>query len=475
MTVFEDTDALTLFTAGKCNLNCSYCYLHKNNDYKVFDDELVEAYETGTYIENCVKVFKRLGINRDNIKRLELWGGETLLHVDLLTKNVPAIFKNFKNISLISISTNFMVDIDKVIEFLKAINTYANKTTYIYFQTSIDGPEGKIMETGHSGNWAVYKKNFEKLAQFFNNTRLNRLKSGSISLKPTISREVYLDYFSKDENIEEYMDYLHNTLEYLYSIFVNPNFKPAMAMPCPSLPMSDYTIDDALQLNTILSKWDALKIKKYNSFETFRNDRIVLDNLSSAIGGQYRYANIYPGKQTGCFKQIADMTILPDGTLTDCSSDYILGRQSYYDECVASGAIDDARIAKIYQKFNFNPLKMTDEELEEAVWSVAVGSHYNLTTTLNLTLGMMDEMALSGQIPWRYHSDMELRLRTASFICNYANCLKNNFADTGVPFLRCFGAIKFAIYAIVDRISAENKTPKSSVTGGITYNDDCAR
>ena len=37
---FDTVRAMTLFVSGSCNLNCSYCYIHKNPALKIIDKEI---------------------------------------------------------------------------------------------------------------------------------------------------------------------------------------------------------------------------------------------------------------------------------------------------------------------------------------------------------------------------------------------------------------------------------------------------
>ena len=469
---FSNVETLTLFTAATCNLNCSYCYLHKNNSYHTMEKELVEAWKTGEYVKNCVKVFNRLGADKKQVKRLELWGGETLLHVDLIKQNIKDIFREFPNISTMSLSTNFMIDIDKTIELFKEINTYTNKKMHMYFQTSIDGNDPELMSTGHTGNWEIYKKNFEKLAFFFNNNRLANFKSITVAVKPTIDKDVFLRYFSDIEKMEEYMDYMHETYTYLKNTFINSMIRVGVEFPSPALPLNTYTVEDGQTYADICRKWDSLKIRKWQSFKEEKDNKMILYNIYSVNENLYKERSLNPGSTMGCFKQITDFTICPDGTLTDCTSDYILDRDDYYQECLESGNENDARIAKVYKKINFNPLKMTNEELTEVIWHVCSGIHYAINTQLNMTMGLIDELALSGQIPWKYHSDKMLQYKAATFCNSYSMCIRTNVWDTGTTAIRSFGAIRYFLNGLFDIISEDNSRFNHTVLGSLTYEEN---
>lgn len=39
----KERKTLGLISASKCNLNCSYCYLHKNQSYINEDEKIIKA------------------------------------------------------------------------------------------------------------------------------------------------------------------------------------------------------------------------------------------------------------------------------------------------------------------------------------------------------------------------------------------------------------------------------------------------
>lgn len=52
----HDISCVCFMTASSCNLNCSFCYLHKNESFKEFDKEILQAWDDGSYITNVKKV-----------------------------------------------------------------------------------------------------------------------------------------------------------------------------------------------------------------------------------------------------------------------------------------------------------------------------------------------------------------------------------------------------------------------------------
>ena len=198
---FDTVRAMTLFVSGSCNLNCSYCYIHKNPALKIIDKEIKDAWETGEYLKTVKKVFDKMHAKLDNVTAISLWGGESTLHLKSVNSQLEDLYSLCPHINNIGFSSNFMCGIDDTIDFVKKVNEAAKVPQRIWLQQSIDGPTGVLMEKGHSGNWDVYRKNYKKLADFFNSTSLDNIGSVSVVMKPTIDKDLFLEYFSDNEKL----------------------------------------------------------------------------------------------------------------------------------------------------------------------------------------------------------------------------------------------------------------------------------
>ena len=49
---FDTVRAMTLFVSGSCNLNCGYCYIHKNPALKIMDKEIKDAWGNRRIFKN---------------------------------------------------------------------------------------------------------------------------------------------------------------------------------------------------------------------------------------------------------------------------------------------------------------------------------------------------------------------------------------------------------------------------------------
>ena len=78
---------------------------------------------------------------------------------------------------------------------------------------------------------------------------------------------------------------------------------------------------------------------------------------------------------------------------------------------------------------------MTPEELEKHDWYVYYGYKNNSSTYMHLMMCLADELALSGQIPYRDHEDKEYLLKHISALSAINSCTRENLKETGISYL----------------------------------------
>ena len=86
---------IILYDTALCNLNCSYCFISKNQGLKEVDEELKKSFADKDYYLNLAK--KYLNNDLSNITHLEIWGGETLLHLDRTFNFIDQLINNSPN------------------------------------------------------------------------------------------------------------------------------------------------------------------------------------------------------------------------------------------------------------------------------------------------------------------------------------------------------------------------------------------
>lgn len=119
-------NSITSLVSSSCNLNCSFCYLHKHDTLIKYDQEILKSWKNKTYLFTIKKVLEKLKENPQNIISWSFWGGETLIHIKEITPNIENMLKFFPNIQRISLSTNWTINIQDFFDFLLEVDKYAN-------------------------------------------------------------------------------------------------------------------------------------------------------------------------------------------------------------------------------------------------------------------------------------------------------------------------------------------------------------
>ena len=127
---------ISILSSSICNLNCPFCYLHKNESYKVYDNIIREAWKDGSYINNIYKTVLAYPADPKDVNTIQMWGGETLIHIDDITKNLSKFFEYFPNINQWENSTNWNINIPNFVEFLFPRKWMSNCWSLQIFLTS---------------------------------------------------------------------------------------------------------------------------------------------------------------------------------------------------------------------------------------------------------------------------------------------------------------------------------------------------
>lgn len=102
----DEREAAVVYPCGVCNLNCRYCTIDKNPVLKDIDNELEESFKGDYYFNRIKEYFPR----RNQLKRLETWGGEPFLHMDRVYPLVHQLIKYYPYFDSMFSSTNFSFD-----------------------------------------------------------------------------------------------------------------------------------------------------------------------------------------------------------------------------------------------------------------------------------------------------------------------------------------------------------------------------
>lgn len=437
--------SITIFGSSVCNFNCSFCFLHKNKAYGEYNKLLCEAWDNGSYLINMKRSLEKLNVETKDVNEIQIWGGESIINIDKITKNLKDIYKLFPNISLWQLSTNFSVHLPKFIDFIKELDKLANFGTVFNLQFSIDGPPGEISEVGHDG-WEYYEDNIKLLTDTFNNYKLNNITINMI-IHSTLNKEHYLKLADYDY-LKDYMIKMYEFGKSIKDRCISKSlyFNQDIIYPNLATPYED-TKEDGEKIAQIFYMWDKL-YKDYFEKLGLRNNKFY--------SGMGLFANIkrLTAPNSECRELSEALSITHEGKIVECSGSFIDDFEPYLTELLETKEFDNYLTSKVHKNMSmYNPVDCSDKDIARKEWSIHVGGYRgNLTTYLQTTIKAANELAHSGQILDKYKDNFPLLHKHCSLMLNCSSCSRNNIAETRMPYVLPIGAIRRFLNGAIDYI-----------------------
>lgn len=443
--------SLTLITSSVCNLDCSYCFLHKNQAYKEYDKAIHAAFQNGTYLQNVVNTFKTMNWDCNNIDQLSFWGGETLTHIENIRQQLPIIFKHFPNIESILISTNFSINIEKFVNFLIDLDKIITHPITIRLQLSIDGPNNTTMRlTGHNVKEEIYLKNIETLCNLMNNTYFKYVQL-RLAIRATVNKEVYMSELITYEQIKEYLEHFHSFIKkfQMKCLSKSLTFDSVNIWPVLSTPYYESS-EDGRKLAQIGKIWESVMNNEFKDIPLSRTITLFQG------GGSYDKNRPLFIPNIECSELKHAITINYDGSICECSGSYIDHYPLYQKELLDTNENHLYNVATAHAKMvNYNPNTDSDIILTKN-WYVHDGGYKNTNFTyLTSIILIAEELALSGQISAVYLYDKEKLLRHSMMLLNNS-CSRNNIAQTFSPYIKPIEEIRRYFNGIMEHLDDMN-------------------
>jgi len=195
--------AAELFSAAKCNMNCNYCYIEKNEENEEINNQIVESMKDGTFIKDLKKVYG------EELKNIGLWGTEPTMNMDVFTEYLlPELFNSFPKLNEISFSTNMLQYYDKIVKMIEKVQKECcdNQTFYVSVQLSDDGLHFTDLNR-YNGASSKIIKNTKKLINELDNILITDKVKVSFSIKPTLSMENITELVEAPDKVFEWYRY----------------------------------------------------------------------------------------------------------------------------------------------------------------------------------------------------------------------------------------------------------------------------
>lgn len=242
------------------------CYIPKHNDMiKNKHKEIIEE------IKQVDPVIDRLWkFYGENLELMSHWGSEPTLTIQYFNDFYKKAVEVFPNLSSVNMSSNFINNTDKLVEFIKI---FPKENFNFTIQISLDGPPCYTDVNRRQGNT---KKIVENVCYFFR--EINKLDIShkiTTHFKSTLSKDQFktLEHYG---NVKYYYDFFNDTIDEIEKN--NPNKKIFLGYSVhPSLVCPDrYTKEDGISFHkAIMTKKEVAKNETFKyaaPFCSYYND-----------------------------------------------------------------------------------------------------------------------------------------------------------------------------------------------------------
>lgn len=244
--------ATEVFTAGKCNLKCRYCYIPKTKFLHKVHADILERVKAGTYIDDLERIFGK------ELESISHWGTEPTLTIHKWHDFYKQVAEKFPNLKEVFASSNFMTPPSHLITFVNDVLKPLPRLT-VRLQISLDGPEW-ITDTNRRGGST--KQIVNNVKEVLSN--LDTHHKVRANVKPTSSMDQWKEYVNL-EVIEDYYNFFDEVMtdwknNMTSCVELQRSVNPTLVMPY------DFTIEDGKRFTkTYENQIKLQETKKYKA------------------------------------------------------------------------------------------------------------------------------------------------------------------------------------------------------------------
>lgn len=403
-----------VFTTGYCNMDCSYCYIPKNDYMKEIHENIIEDLKEDKFI-------KRLGeVYGDNLKNLSLWGTEPTLTLELITDRLDKIADEFPNLETFSFSTNLWNFRGKLIDLLNHADNIFDSGITLDIQISLDGPKDITDKNRREGATDKIRENFRELIIETNSINLENVRL-ELGFKPTLGKEdikrykyvdKLIDFFKFfDELIKFYKDNSNND-----RVILKGSGNPTIVVP------NTYSAEDGKNFKSF--------IKSLNEINEMNKEEDLFNCITGHVNTYYhrfnkllKYYDDIPRnlKMFTCSGGDSQYAVDTQDNVHICHRTLFLKYDKYFNEVEE----DDHNNIR-----NYIVDKEDDYELTRFLYTMR-NYHDFIKFRVNYTSVIVRELAYSGQANKKYLENEDFLKMFCYFINTAYSCPVENLLRTG--------------------------------------------
>lgn len=461
-------NSICLISSAGCNLKCKYCEISRSKDASNYASELQQkikkAFEDGSYLQNVISTYQKLGQHFENITGINFWGQEPTLTFDSFRTRLEEWFETFPNINYMTFSTNGGTNPLLIYNLITDVDQTVNQDIMIDIQISYDGEwscrEQRMIDP------EIIKQNYSHLIE-----KLNLIK-----LKHTTVRFIYhgvlnfelIHHLMNNNLVGEYLRDLDYITKWSNDLIFNPKCSVAPTTLALEQPYKASTEDGILFSNFLnLCLRENLKQNFYfaNPINTLLRQLIGGINNNTKILLEDKWIqtlfntidNIRPPFETNlfdatfCSSYRTELKLMYDGTIVGCQNFLFNTVKEHLNEpnpvnySVKENLIDK----KMF--INLTDENTTQEDLDK-VFKKFENNETSFLTTYQSILNTILMLADCGQASQDYLYNREKLFKHGIMIAKYNSCFFNHLITTGSIFLEptrlirllCNGALDVA-------------------------------
>lgn len=473
---------LSLITSCGCNLNCEYCWIakSKNKNSANLQQKTIEALQNGEFITNCRNVFKKINQSPVGIHHIAFWGQEPTLTLHLITAHLEEWFDLFPSWEGCNFSTNTVGHLDRIIDFIKALEEKAPGEHFeLSLQMSYDGEFSTDTLRG-----AETSKIYANLEEFFttlNSISLNKVKVG-INFHGVLSLEL-LKKLTTFDDIYNYSNALGEWGLHFVTLNNNKNVRIAqagvditfetpirvgvqegidLARFCEmSERINKHTLYKSHQKQGVefpMAPYESLYLAYFNVLDMMHecardfNCTSVID-LIAKMQADINLRHLVFNKLNPmmyCGNGVGEIKIMYDGTLVNCQN-HIFETDAEFLNPEADEFEDNVKRQLATHHYFINPLKDEDKIIEQYFNLFHAVKHCSIEFSYRSIITLMLLLARIGQIDESYLNYDKVK-EHALIATIYNSCSYNNQMMTGSIFLKHTGYLRLVCNGFFDKM-----------------------
>jgi sulfatase maturation enzyme AslB (radical SAM superfamily) len=454
MSKFVDrTTAVEIVNAGKCNMNCAYCYIPKSEQMNKLHEEVVEYLESGKWLDDIEELYG------DTLEVISPWGTEPTLTIDIFTKWMPQVLERFPNMKGLGFSSNFLRHPDCILRLVDTLPT--DREFELAIQYSLDGPVWITDVSRRKGSTERIKRNVKLFMQEMCNRDLGMMRV-KMNCKPTWNEDI-VHMVGKDTSLlDDYLSFFNEFFGELDEVTsggeIEHNKVQAPFLGLPGQYLREHGVMwagitkrllEEQELHRTENKWPHLGrsfcgyLPRLQRILDYGKEYYSKPPMFTCSAGDSQYAVDHKGQLHGCHRTF----YLNDDNYVDSIKDTNTTNNGNWDyEHYKHDRLNDIRanmMADIHD----------DDALHKFLYFNA-SHHYWIQNRVSIYSGLVKAMAMAGQINEMYYEDNMARFvsefMATAFNCNIEYHLtlgSMSLIPAGIIRLLCNGAFEEMIKA----------------------------